>query len=1550
MKKIITLLLIIPFMYGISLAQTVSVDVPSVGSVLSNGQSAVSVVNISNTDLVTPLNWTIDLTGVYSNGTNISFTKADLADWKLTSNQDRITDNVWLTRDAGLLFNAKSETASSVLSPNDTEWALGLTSATIGGAYTDFTTVSGGDPTTLIGSTVSLHLITDDLYFDVDITSWTPDGGFVYTRRQIMSWLSATPISGVVAPGASVAVNVTLDASQLATGIHNGSILINSDDPVTPVTTVTASLEVLSPGVISIVETALTATVVAGTTTPIDLTINNTGAADLLWNNNDPVTFTKVNFADPTLASNQDRVSDNVWITRGNRMGLFNAVSESLHDRNVSPVGTTWASGTTSSPTSGYGPFRPSTRPHNSIAGRTYSLHLTQEDIYYDINFLQWTSGRAGGGFSYLRTTPLPQWLSPVANTGTVVGGATAITTYNLDATNLNAGTYTYNLEIRSNDATQPLITVPVTLTVTGTPTISAVTTFDYGNSFLGVANVYPLVISNTGTDVLNISDIASDNAEFVTLTSVLSIAPGASATVPVTYTAATLGAVTGTLTITSDDLVNPSWAISLAGTGLDLPAISVSSFSLTEVLAAGASNTQTITLENTGASDLTWSLASFATPSLSNDGFRVQFSKANNANVNLPENRDEVIPGVELTRGNSGRIYDFNGAALEWAKGTTASVINSGGVYSTNWRTAMGSSAADLPGQTISLHIIAADVYVDIDIEAWQSDGRGGMVTYSRSAPMQGGSWLSGAATISGFTSGTIAPGATEEVTVTFDASLLTNTGVNAGQLVFSTNIPAQPTVTVDASLEITNGLVPSLSTTSTTITNSLLAGGANTTTYTITNNGTGELLWNLGDLVIPGAPAPVVITKQNGADMNLIENQDRITDKVWITRSTSKGIFNIAQEGGSAGNNSTSPIGTEWKYGYSDDVSTTGGYVSWFNVHNTAPTSLIGKPVSVHLIEDDLYYDILFTGWQRNSNGGGFGYIRSTPGYRINWVDKGPVSSGVIAAGASVDIILSWDATNVVAGIYNADVVLSTNDPLQPETVISTSLEVLGNPQINIVETALDFGDGFIGYNNDLELTIENLGTDVLNISDIAFDDPAFSVDATTQVVAAGQVLLLPVHFTPTLQQAYSGNVTITSDDAVNPTISIPLTGNGILPPNLIVDVTSIDELLFIGETSVKTFTITNDGGTDLNWNLGPQQTVVNFSKADNADWTLPENQDRISDNVWLTRGTREPLFNIALETSSNRSTPADTEWALGTTASVLPGSYTTFRNIRNQIPNRLRNLAGQTLSLHIISEDTYYDITFSKWTSGSGGGFAYTRTFAGGGVSKSWVYIAKESGVLAAGATETINVSFNPTTTTTAGLYQNDIVFRSNDPDGVEPGMPLSLSIGGVITSAPTADVLVQEGVGTHTVDISSIFTAAAGRTLTYTVTSDAAVVTGVITGTTLTLTEVGTGSSDVVISANDGFGGTGSDTFAFRINATPVASQMSDALYPFGFTSSIINLAGVFSDTDNDFLTLSATSSDPTIVDVAVVGNDLTITEVGSGDATIRLQLTMVLVEQ
>ena len=126
------------------------------------------------------------------------------------------------------------------------------------------------------------------------------------------------------------------------------------------------------------------------------------------------------------------------------------------------------------------------------------------------------------------------------------------------------------------------------------------------------------------------------------------------------------------------------------------------------------------------------------------------------------------------------------------------------------------------------------------------------------------------------------------------------------------------------------------------------------------------------------------------------------------------------------------------------------------------------------------------------------------------------------------------------------------------------------------------------------------------------------------------------------------------------------------------------------------------------------------VTFSKASNADWNLEANQDRLTDNVWITRKDMWPIFNIAQEdvTASPACTsdlPVDTEWALGTIADGIENlNFQTLYALTDCSVGQFQ-LPGKDLVLHLITDDIYIDVNFNSWAGGmnGGGGFSYTRS---------------------------------------------------------------------------------------------------------------------------------------------------------------------------------------------------------------------------------------------
>ena len=128
------------------------------------------------------------------------------------------------------------------------------------------------------------------------------------------------------------------------------------------------------------------------------------------------------------------------------------------------------------------------------------------------------------------------------------------------------------------------------------------------------------------------------------------------------------------------------------------------------------------------------------------------------------------------------------------------------------------------------------------------------------------------------------------------------------------------------------------------------------------------------------------------------------------------------------------------------------------------------------------------------------------------------------------------------------------------------------------------------------------------------------------------------------------------------------------------------------------------------------------------------------------------------------------------------------------------------------------------------------------------------------------------------------------------------------------------------------------------LTMTSTSDNEnVVTVNVVNNSLTITEVGPGMATIEVTADDGNGAAVSTSFTvtvIKVNGTPMVDEpVIDQVLDQGFVTAELDLMETFSDPDGDDLTLTATSSDESVVTVSITGNVLTATEVGIGTTTI-----------
>lgn len=132
-------------------------------------------------------------------------------------------------------------------------------------------------------------------------------------------------------------------------------------------------------------------------------TTNETSLSNI-WNG--PIKFfEKKDNTNQLEKANQDSITENVIITRGNSGGqIFNIAKENEADKYKSPIGTEWAIGSLNQIDSlVFKDFRLAVKPQY-VVGKKLVLHLIEEDIYLSVEFKSWSSGKKGG-FSYERST-----------------------------------------------------------------------------------------------------------------------------------------------------------------------------------------------------------------------------------------------------------------------------------------------------------------------------------------------------------------------------------------------------------------------------------------------------------------------------------------------------------------------------------------------------------------------------------------------------------------------------------------------------------------------------------------------------------------------------------------------------------------------------------------------------------------------------------------------------------------------------------------------------------------------------------------------------------------------------------------------------------------------------------------------------------------------------------------------------------------------------------------------------------------------------------------
>ena len=198
----------------------------------------------------------------------------------------------------------------------------------------------------------------------------------------------------------------------------------------------------------------------------------------------------------------------------------------------------------------------------------------------------------------------------------------------------------------------------------------------------------------------------------------------------------------------------------------------------------------------------------------------------------------------------------------------------------------------------------------------------------------------------------------------------------------------------------------------------------------------------------------------------------------------------------------------------------------------------------------------------------------------------------------------------------------------------------------------------------------------------------------------------------------------------------------------------------------------------------------------------------------------------------------------------------------------------------------------------------------------------------------------------TVTVSAVAPGDAVITvtARDPGGLQAEQSFSVT---VPNRAPTVRgaIPAQHVLGGQTIalDVAAYFNEPDGETLTYTaVSSNSAVTTVAVTGSSVQLTGVARGTADVTVTATDPSGLAATQAFRVTVpNGAPVAVGTVPAQTVVEGKSTTINAAEYFDDPDGDVLTYSAATTSPAVASATVTGSAVTIAGESVGGAAVTV---------
>jgi hypothetical protein len=777
-------------------------------------------------------------------------------------------------------------------------------------------------------------------------------------------------------------------------------------------------------------------------------------------------------------------------------------------------------------------------------------------------------------------------WLSYDLESGNIPSGESQMVEITFDATGMFGGTYEAVLNITSNDPENPLVEVPVTLYVTGVPLISISSeTLDFGLANLGVEFTLPLTISNPGTDMLEVTNIQTTADQFYTSHTELFINPLSSTQLLVYFYSEDPGLFEAELTFNTNVSGEESISIPLTA--------EIIVYELALLVDPVDGGTVTGDGEYEAGDEVTVT----ATP---NPGF-----------IFVKWTED----GEELTRQAS---YTFNMPAEDLTlvahfTDKIPEITYDPDFFEEDLFT------GDIVTSTLSISNTGdpeSELYFTLDFEYISKlKGKGITVSVNKNHNLSSQPNINTAY----FSSKAIDVTNTEFAPNTSDSDITFSKNFTIDDLQFSFPVgvgDGEYGVGCDGNYIYTTRW-------SGDSFYKYSLDGEYLETFTIAGVG------NIRDLTYDGqyfygSPNNSIIYIMDFSSQTLMGTittsvpniraiaYDSNNDGFWISNDWQGPLTLVNRDGGTLETLVTSIesfAGLLWE-NVSDDGPFLWAYTQAGNTNRLYQIDMTtGNPL--------VTFDVETLGILSGSSGAGGLFFTDgiIPGeYTIlgmcqndviwglslgqsssEWLSLSEIA-GILNYGESIDIDVTFDATGLFGGVYEAIIAISSNDPENSEVIIPVTMNVTGIPIIELSHEILDFGDVQINVPEIFELTIYNVGTQTLEVTDIESSLSNFTVSETELFISPMSNAVLLVTFESDVAGLFEATLSFETNDANHPTVALDMFAEAKLPPAISVSPTSFYENLGYNDSTEGTLTITNNGGMPLEF------TIVSFLDTSN------------------------------------------------------------------------------------------------------------------------------------------------------------------------------------------------------------------------------------------------------------------------------------------------------------------------------------------------------------